>query len=173
MNHCHPLMFYQTSTSSYELMGADDGRHNHRSVAVVVFVAVFLLFFFLLYASLMRRIARRKHRRVSTLVGVGFCAFIGISVGGLLPSLEVPAVWEAGFGRDCWHPGNAAIGRRTQCLRRRYRGATAPPIFRRARSRLTYRLLTAVAWMVMIVAPIIALATHLGFGAALRIIGPS
>jgi len=101
------------------------------SVAVVVFVAVFLLFF-LLYASLMRRIARRKHRRVSTLVGVGFCAFIGISVGGLLPSLEVPAVWEAGFGRDCWHPGNAAIGRRTQCLRRRYRGATAPPIFRRA-----------------------------------------
>ena len=66
------------------------------SVAVVVFAAVFLLFFFL-YVSLMRRIARRKHRRVSTLIGVGFCAFIGISVGGLLLTLEVPTFWEAGF----------------------------------------------------------------------------
>lgn len=66
------------------------------SVAVVVFAAVFLLFFFL-YVSLVRRIARRKHRRVSTLIGVGFCAFIGISVGGLLLTLEVPTFWEAGF----------------------------------------------------------------------------
>jgi hypothetical protein len=141
------------------------------SVAVVVFVAVFLLFF-LLYASLMRRIARRKHRRVSTLIGVGFCAFIGISVGGLLPSLEVPAVWEAGLVVTAGILGMLPLAAGLSvCVAvivvrppRRFSGER--------RSRVTYRLLAAVAWMVMIVAPIIAFATHLGFGAALRIIGP-
>ena len=143
------------------------------SVAVVVFAAVFSLFFFL-YASLMRRIARRKHRRVSTLIGVGFCAFIGIAVGGLLLTLEVPTFWEAGFlvvtagilGMLLLAAGlSVCVAVIVVRPPRRFSGER--------RSRVPYRLLTAVAWMVMIAAPIIAFATHQGFGAALRIIGPT